>query len=99
MTRNVVKDKKEPTNDFLSGRGEVTRLVRTFDWTKSDLGPASGWPQSRRPDHARLALRDVAWLGTKPHVLVQRRVCQNDARAKASLGLGPVRSRSVERNL
>ena len=46
MTRNVVKDKKEPKNDFLCGGGEVTRLVRTSDWTKSDLGPADGWPQS-----------------------------------------------------
>ena len=46
MVRKVVKHKNEPTNDFLSGGGEMACLMRTFDWTKTDLGPADGWAQS-----------------------------------------------------
>jgi PAS domain S-box-containing protein len=28
--------------------GETGALVRTFDWSKTSLGPASSWPQSRK---------------------------------------------------
>ena len=35
-----------------------------------------------------LAIRDVAWLGTGIHVLLQRCLRQNDARPKAPSGLG-----------
>src|SRR6476620_2975384 len=83
MTRNVVKDKKEPTNDFLSGGGEVTRLVRTFDWTKSDLGPASGWPQSLQTAvRIMLDSRYAMWLGWGPNLTF----LYNDAYAKLTLG-------------
>src|SRR6478672_10795130 len=83
MTRNVVKDKKEPTNDFLSGGGEVTRLVRTFDWTKSDLGPASGWPQSLKTA-VRILLdsRYAMWLGWGPNLTF----FYNDAYGSMTLG-------------
>jgi two-component sensor histidine kinase len=32
--------------DFLSGGGEMGKLIRTLDWSKSGLGPVSEWPQS-----------------------------------------------------
>ncbi len=83
MTRNVVKDTKEPTNDFLSGGGEVTRLVRTFDWAKSDLGPAEGWPQSLKTAvRIMLDSRYAMWLGWGPNLTF----LYNDAYAKMTLG-------------
>src|SRR6476660_10073466 len=83
MTRNVVKDKKEPTNDFLSGGGEVTCLVRTFDWTKSDLGSADGWPQSLKTAvRIMLDSRYAMWLGWGTNLTF----LYNDAYAKMTLG-------------
>jgi len=83
MPRNIVKDKKDPTNDFLSGGGEVARLMRTFDWTKSDLGPADGWPQSLKTAvRIMLDSRYAMWLGWGPHITF----LYNDAYAKMTLG-------------
>ncbi|MGH7102778.1 MAG: PAS domain-containing protein, partial [Acetobacteraceae bacterium] len=31
---------------FLSGGGEMGRLMRAFDWASTHLGPPEGWPQS-----------------------------------------------------
>ena len=33
---------------FLMGGGEMGSLIRSFDWSKTSLGPAVGWPQSLR---------------------------------------------------
>src|SRR6478672_10390889 len=83
MPRNIVKDKKDPTNDFLSGGGEVARLMRTFDWTKSDLGPADGWPQSLKTAvRIMLDSRYAMWLGWGPNLTF----LYNDAYAKMTLG-------------
>ena len=83
MTQNVVKGRKEPTNDFLSGGGEVARLIRTFDWTKSDLGPVDGWPQSLKTVvRIMLDSRYAMWLGWGPNLTF----LYNDAYAKMTLG-------------
>jgi len=34
--------------DFLAGGGEMTKLVRSMDWSKTPLGPIESWPQSLR---------------------------------------------------
>ncbi len=34
--------------DFLSGGGELGKLIRAFDWSKTSLGPISQWPQSMK---------------------------------------------------
>jgi signal transduction histidine kinase len=34
--------------DCLAGGGEMGELMRSFNWSASPLGPASGWPQSLR---------------------------------------------------
>jgi signal transduction histidine kinase/CheY-like chemotaxis protein len=34
--------------EFLSGGGEMGALMRAHDWSRSSLGPPSGWPQSLR---------------------------------------------------
>ncbi len=35
-------------SDFLSGGGEVGRLIGAFDWSKTSLGPLASWPQPIR---------------------------------------------------
>lgn len=39
---------EESTEQFLSGGGEMGKLIRTMDWSKTALGPISSWPQSLR---------------------------------------------------
>ncbi|WP_244227067.1 ATP-binding response regulator [Corallococcus aberystwythensis] len=34
--------------DWLSGGGEMGRLIRSMDWSKTPLGPVEAWPQSLR---------------------------------------------------
>ena len=36
------------TEHFLSGGGEMGKLTRSFDWSKTPVGPIAGWPQSLR---------------------------------------------------
>ncbi|WP_424140825.1 PAS domain S-box protein, partial [Roseomonas chloroacetimidivorans] len=33
---------------FLSGGGELARLIAAFDWASTPLGPITDWPQSRK---------------------------------------------------
>lgn len=39
---------EESTEQFLSGGGEMGKLIRSMDWSKTALGPISEWPQSLR---------------------------------------------------
>ncbi|MEO5969161.1 MAG: ATP-binding protein [Bdellovibrionia bacterium] len=34
--------------DWLSGGGEMAKIIRTIDWSKTPLGPIESWPQSLR---------------------------------------------------
>ncbi|HYO51486.1 ATP-binding protein [Archangium sp.] len=36
------------TYDFLAGGGEMGKLIRAMDWSKTPLGPVESWPQSLR---------------------------------------------------
>ncbi|MEJ2884801.1 ATP-binding protein [Pedobacter sp. GR22-6] len=38
----------ESDEQFLSGGGEMGKLIRTMDWSKTALGPIESWPQSLR---------------------------------------------------
>lgn len=38
----------ESTEQFLSGGGEMGKLIRSMDWSKTALGPIETWPQSLR---------------------------------------------------
>ncbi|RFZ89898.1 response regulator [Mucilaginibacter conchicola] len=44
MDTNII----ESTEQFLSGGGEMGKLIRTMDWSKTALGPVESWPQSLR---------------------------------------------------
>jgi signal transduction histidine kinase len=38
----------ESTEQFLAGGGEMGKLIRSMDWSKTALGPIETWPQSLR---------------------------------------------------
>ncbi|WP_457940215.1 PAS domain S-box protein [Mesorhizobium sp. 10J20-29] len=39
-------DTANPAHAFLNGGGETGRLIGTFDWGSTQLGPVDGWPPS-----------------------------------------------------
>ena len=45
--RGDARKDARPEN-WLSGGGEMGKLVRSMDWTKTPLGPIESWPQSLR---------------------------------------------------
>ena len=40
--------RSERDDSFLTGGGEMGQLMRTFDWSKTTVGPTENWPQSLR---------------------------------------------------
>jgi PAS domain S-box-containing protein len=48
LTSNMDTLVSESTEQFLSGGGEMGKLIRTMDWSKTALGPVESWPQSLR---------------------------------------------------
>lgn len=50
--------------EFLSGGGELGELIRTYDWSKTSLGPIDKWPQSLRTCiRIMLLSRQPIWIG------------------------------------
>lgn len=47
------------SHSFPVGGGETGRLIRSFDWSKTPLGPLSTWPQSLRTVTGMLLLSPV----------------------------------------
>src|SRR5579863_8971921 len=41
-------DEGAPAADWLTGGGEMGKLVRSTDWSKTPLGPIESWPKSLR---------------------------------------------------
>ena len=39
---------RESSPGFLAGGGEMGRLIRAMDWSRTPLGPVESWPQSLR---------------------------------------------------
>lgn len=44
----TVNNMSENTIQFLAGGGEMGKLIRSMDWSKTALGPVEEWPQSLR---------------------------------------------------
>ena len=44
----ILKEKKENSEQFLTGGGEMGKLIRSKDWSINPLGPIENWPQSLR---------------------------------------------------
>lgn len=49
----------DATKPFPHGGGELGNLIRTFDWSKTTIGPIEGWPQSLRTVTGMLLLSPV----------------------------------------
>ena len=50
--------------EFLSGYGELGALIRSADWTKTDLGPPASWPNSLKTVvRIMLDSRYAIWIG------------------------------------
>ena len=84
---------------FLDGAAELGALMRAHDWTKTPLGPPSGWPRAlkkRSAHHADFAPAVLARLGARAHLPLQRSVQVDHRRAapNASPSL-PARSREI----
>jgi PAS domain S-box-containing protein len=68
---------------FLCGGGEMGRLTREFDWSRTPVGPAAGWPQSLKTIvRTMLDSRYAMWLGWGPDFTF----FYNDAYARMTLG-------------
>jgi PAS domain S-box-containing protein len=65
----MMNDPRRPQPDadplaFLAAGGEMGRLTREFDWSKTPLGPAIAWPQSLKTIvRTILDSRYAMWLG------------------------------------
>jgi len=56
--------------EFLSGGGELGRLIREYDWEATPLGPVNTWPQSLRTCiRIMLASRQPIWIGWGPDLI------------------------------
>lgn len=69
--------------DFLTGGGEMGDRTRKFDWSRTSLGPISGWPQGLKTAvQIMLSSRYAMWLGWGTEFVF----FYNDAYAKMTLG-------------
>ena len=54
---------------FLLGGGEMGERIRTFDWSKTPLGPINAWPQSLKTSTGlMLNSQHPMWVGWGPEV-------------------------------
>jgi|UPI0005D28B5D PAS domain S-box-containing protein len=55
--------------DFLAGSGEMSSMMRDFDWAATDLGPPKSWPQSLKTV-VRIVLtsRFAMWMAWGPNL-------------------------------
>jgi PAS domain S-box-containing protein len=68
---------------FLAGGGEMGERTRAFDWSKTPVGPAAGWPRSLKTVvRIMLDSRYAMWLGWGPDFTF----FYNDAYGKMTLG-------------
>ena len=61
---NALADRKGPADhEFFAGNGEMANRMRSFDWSKSSLGPAEDWPQSLKTTvRIMLTSRYAMWM-------------------------------------
>jgi PAS domain S-box-containing protein len=80
------RDKRASLRDplaFLAGGGEMGERTRTFDWSKTPVGPMADWPQSLRiAVRIMLDSRYAMWLGWGADFTF----FYNDAYARMTLG-------------
>jgi len=64
MNRKPERAKKKFPRDWLTGGGEMGKLIREMDWSRTPLGPIESWPQSLKTAvRIMLTSRQPFWLG------------------------------------
>ncbi|GAA4755889.1 ATP-binding protein [Flavisolibacter ginsenosidimutans] len=64
ITKTKGREKTISIPEFLSGGGEMGRLIREFDWSKTSLGSVETWPHSLRTCiRIMLTSRQPIWIG------------------------------------
>ena len=63
MTSQAPSDTRPHAYDWIAGGGEMGQLIRSTDWSRTQLGPIESWPQSLRsavsillPSKAQIAM-------------------------------------------
>jgi len=55
--------------NFLSGAGEMGTRIRSFDWSRTSLGPIENWPESLKTSVSLiLGSRHPMWIGWGPEM-------------------------------
>jgi len=78
-------------NDFLAAGGEMGKLIREMDWSKTPLGPIQSWPQSLRTSISialDCAFPIVIWWGPELVILYndEYKMIVGPAKHPAALG-------------
>src|ERR1051326_8671389 len=88
-TRKGTKPTELP--DWLAGSGALGKLINEYDWSKTPLGPLSGWPASLRTSvNLMLNSQHPMWIGWGPDAtfLYNEAYIQVLSRAKHPWALG-----------
>ena len=61
-------EEPDPAERLFAGPGEMRALCRSFDWSKTPLGPVEGWPEALRvaADRPKLVAGAVSVAGQLP---------------------------------
>ena len=83
MNQGEIRPGDQPPLAFVAWGGEMGRLIRAFDWSKTPVGPAAAWPQSLKVAVRIMTdSRYAMWLGWGPEFTF----FYNDAYARMTLG-------------
>jgi signal transduction histidine kinase len=64
MSRKPDRTRKQSPRDWLTSGGEMGKLIREMDWSRTPLGPIESWPQSLKTAvRIMLTSRQPFWLG------------------------------------
>src|ERR1700735_5937493 len=67
LPRIQIEDRAEERFDFLSGGGQMGRLIREFDWSDHKLGNPDDWPRSLKTAVSLiLNSQHPMWIGWGP---------------------------------
>lgn len=67
---NAIVENKSTKEHFLEGGGEMGERIRSFDWSKTSLGPISAWPQSLKTCvRIMLTSSQPIWIGWGPDLV------------------------------
>jgi len=83
LPSDMPEDGEATAEEWLRGGGSLARLIQNFDWSKTPLGPITGWPQNLKTIvRVLLTSRFAMWMSWGPELTF----LYNDAYARMTLG-------------